>query len=102
MGNPDLGNRVKTANPSGTVLAFRPYGLYRCADPHHIFSSHLTRMQTSAHVEEKPVEEYVEDTAAKHDDHAEAILPESLRGLSEEERNVLEKKMVRKMDMIIL
>ena len=38
----------------------------------------------------------------KHDAHAEAILPESLRGLSDSERAAMEKKMVRKMDLIIL
>jgi hypothetical protein len=39
---------------------------------------------------------------AKHDEIAIALLPESLRGLSEDERALLEKQMVRKMDMVVL
>lgn len=56
----------------------------------------------AAPYEEKPQDEMIEDTAVKQEDHAIAILPESLWGMSEEERNALERKIVRKMDLIVL
>lgn len=52
--------------------------------------------------EEKLKDEMVEEVAVKHEDHATAILPESLWGMSEEERSALERKIVRKMDLIVL
>lgn len=46
--------------------------------------------------------EVVDHDDPKHESHAWNIMPESLRNMGEEERALLEKKMVRKMDMIIL
>lgn len=73
----------------------------------HKFKSLATAMSTDSQVvaapyEEKPQDEMIEDTAVKQEDHAIAILPESLWGMSEEERNALERKIVRKMDLIVL
>ncbi|AFR96826.2 nicotinamide mononucleotide permease [Cryptococcus neoformans] len=56
----------------------------------------------AAPYEEKLEDEMIEDVAVKHEDHATAILPESLWGMSEEERSALERKIVRKMDLIVL
>ncbi|KAE8539122.1 hypothetical protein D1P53_005494 [Cryptococcus gattii VGV] len=56
----------------------------------------------AAPYEEKLNDEMIEDVAVKQEDHAIAILPESLWGMSEEERNALERKIVRKMDLIVL
>lgn len=46
--------------------------------------------------------ETIDQDNAKGDSHAWNIMPESLKNMSDEERAALEKKMVRKMDMIIL
>jgi hypothetical protein len=63
-------------------------------------------MNTIDHVEsgrdEKIIDTQTEDINALHDEHAQAVLPESLRHLSESERNAIEKKMVRKIDYTIL
>lgn len=56
----------------------------------------------AAPYEEKLNDEMIEDVAVKQEDHAIAILPESLWGMSEEERNALEREIVRKMDLIVL
>jgi len=52
--------------------------------------------------DEKIIDLQTEDINALHDEHAQATLPESLRHLSEAERNAMEKKMVRKIDYTVL
>lgn len=73
----------------------------------HNFKSIAAAMSTNlqdiaAPYEEKLKDEMIEDIAVKQEDHAIAILPESLWGMSEEERNALERNIVRKMDLIVL
>lgn len=46
--------------------------------------------------------ETLELREVKNQDHAVATMPASIRGLTEMERNVMEKIMVRKMDLVIL
>jgi hypothetical protein len=53
-------------------------------------------------VDEKIHGDQIEDANQKYEEHALAVMPESLRNLSEAERNAIERKMVRKMDLIIL
>ncbi len=54
-----------------------------------------------SNIEAKPKEDYIEDVDPNVE-HAQAIMPESLAGLSEEEMRLMEKKMVRKLDTVIL
>jgi hypothetical protein len=53
-------------------------------------------------VDDKPQDDLIEDAAVKHEDHALTIMPDSLRGMSESERLAMEKKIVRKMDLVVL
>jgi hypothetical protein len=64
--------------------------------------SHQVEMSAVTPAEEKLRDDQLEDREVKHDDHAIAIMPESLRGFSEQERNAMEKAIVRKMDLIVL
>ncbi|GFZ48491.1 hypothetical protein JCM24511_06239 [Saitozyma sp. JCM 24511] len=64
--------------------------------------SHQVEMSATTPAEEKLRDDHLEDREVKHDDHAIAIMPESLRGMSEQERNKMEKAIVRKMDLIVL
>ena len=64
-------------------------------------TSEIRPSDQKKHTEEH--NENVDDlVGTKREEHAFALLPESLRGLSEEERALLEKKMVRKMDLVVL
>lgn len=46
--------------------------------------------------------EHAESIVEKREEHGLALLPESLRDLSDAERASLEKKMVRKMDLVVM
>ena len=46
--------------------------------------------------------EHAPDADKLHTEHAERIMPESLRGMNEGQLAVLEKSIVRKIDMVIL
>jgi hypothetical protein len=53
-------------------------------------------------LDDKDTVQYVEDERAKYEAHALATMPESLRGLTNEDLVHEQRKMVRKMDMIIM
>lgn len=63
-----------------------------------------TKNEANLHLDDdvKAEVEYIDDAGVKHDEHAQRVLPDSLKDMSEEERKSLERKMVRKMDSVIL
>ena len=64
---------------------------------------------TMATLDDKPKEQIEEEAFENapapdklHDEHAQAIMPASLRGMSDDELKTLEKGIVRKIDMVVL
>lgn len=62
----------------------------------------MSEIRPTEATDEKYADEQNEDIGLKREDHAIAIMPESIRGLSDAERDALEKKVVRKMDLVVL